>query len=184
MAEVRLPASTSMWNLGDTWIYASQRGSIMKIYCAGPLFTQAERDYIDGYAAKFRAAGIDCFVPHEQTGEKLSISADSIFHTDYDDGVATANAVVAWLDGPMCDDGTAVEIGIFYGLMQQNTPWRKGILGLCTDRRRARIRDKVENGGINFFVAGTIQQVGKICWSVEEVLDQLLIWKKELDEAP
>ena len=131
----------------------------MKIYCAGPLFTQAERDFIDGYAAKFRAAGIDCFVPHEQTGEKLSISADSIFHTDYDDGVATSNAVVAWLDGPMCDDGTAVEIGIFYGLMQQRTPWRKGILGLCTDRRRARIRDKVENGGINLFVAGRFSRL-------------------------
>ena len=153
----------------------------MKIYCAGPLFSEAERNYIDSYAAVFRAAGIECFVPHEH-GEEMSLTADGIFHKDYDVGISTANAVVAWLDGPMSDDGTSVEIGVFYGLMQQNTPWRKGILGLCTDRRRARIRDRVENGGLNLFLSGTIQQVGKICWSVEEVLEQLLIWKKELGE--
>ena len=48
---------------------------------------------------------------------------------------------------------------------------------------RTTVEVGVENGGINLFVAGTIQQVGKICWSIDEVLEQLLIWKKELDDA-
>lgn len=154
----------------------------MKIYVAGPLFTEAERAYIDGYVRKFRAAGIDCFVPHEQSAEIKEISADAIFECDYA-GIEPANALVAWLDGPMVDDGTAVEIGIYYGLMRQGEPWRKGILGLVTDNRLRRKRDRVENGGLNFFVAGTIRQVGKICWSVDEVIEQLLVWKRELEQA-
>ncbi len=154
----------------------------MKIYVAGPLFTEAERAYIDRYVARFRAAGIECFVPHEQAAEIQEVSANAIFQCDYA-GIAAANALVAWLDGPMVDDGTAVEIGIYYGLMQQREPWRKGILGLVTDNRLRRRKDRVENGGLNFFVAGTIQQVGRICWSVDEVLEHLLVWKAELDEA-
>jgi nucleoside 2-deoxyribosyltransferase len=153
----------------------------LKIYVAGPLFSEAERAYIDGYVKRFREAGIDCFVPHEQAAEIKEVSADAIFDCDYA-GIAPANAVVAWLDGPMVDDGTAVEIGIYYGLMQQGEPWRKGILGLITDNRLRRRKDRVENGGLNFFVAGTIGKVGKLCWSVDEVLEQLLVWKRELGE--
>lgn len=155
----------------------------MKVYLAGPLFSIAERNFIDSYAKGFRAAGIECFVPHEHGPEERLMTAQFIFHKDWDDGIATSNALVAWLDGPMADDGTACEVGIFYGLMLQQTPWRKGILGLVTDRRLARRRDRIENGGLNGFLAGTIQEVGKVCWSVEEVLEQLLVWKKELDEA-
>lgn len=159
----------------------------MKIYCAGPLFTIAERGFIDSYAKKFRDAGIECFVPHEHPAEQLPMTAHTIFHKDYDDGISTANALVAWLDGPMADDGTSCEVGIFYGLMQTHPPLngikRMGILGLTTDSRYHRKRDKVENGGINGFLTGTIQEVGKVCWSVDEVLDQLLAWKKELDRA-
>ena len=152
----------------------------MRIYVAGPLFTEAERTYIDGYVAKFRGAGIECFVPHEQAAEIKEVSADAIFDCDYA-GIEPAHAMVAWLDGPMVDDGTAVEIGIFYGLMKHE-PWRKGVIGLVTDNRVRRRRDRVENGGLNFFVAGTIQKIGKICWSVDEVLEQLLVWKRELGE--
>lgn len=154
----------------------------MKIYVAGPLFTEAERAYIDRYVARFRAAGIECFVPHEQSAEILEISPRTIFACDYA-GIAEANALVAWLDGPMVDDGTACEIGIYYGLMQQHEPWRKGVLGLITDNRLRRRRDRFANGGLNFFVAGTIEQVGKICWDVDEALEQLLIWQRELEQS-
>jgi nucleoside 2-deoxyribosyltransferase len=153
----------------------------MKVYLAGPLFSIAERSFIDSYAKIFREAGIECFVPHEHEPDGGVITPHLIFHKDYDDGIATANALVAWLDGPMADDGTACEVGIFYGLMQQQVPWRKGILGLATDWRLTRRRDRVINGGLNEFLAGAIEEVGKICWSIEDVLEQLLAWKRELD---
>ena len=37
----------------------------VKIYFAGPLFTPAERRFIDECAAQLRDAGFDVFVPHE-----------------------------------------------------------------------------------------------------------------------
>ena len=37
----------------------------MQIYVAGPLFSEAERDWLDKLAARLRAEGFDCFVPHE-----------------------------------------------------------------------------------------------------------------------
>jgi nucleoside 2-deoxyribosyltransferase len=155
----------------------------MMIYCAGPLFNEAERGFISAYAKRFREAGIECFVPHEHPAEEGPMTADFVFHKDWDDGISKANAMVAWLDGPMVDDGTACEVGIYFGLMQQNEPWRKGVLGLCTDRRRTRNKDVIEHGGLNRFLTGTIGQVGKVCWSVDEVLEQLLVWKRELQAA-
>ncbi len=154
----------------------------MRVYFAGPLFTPYERTYIDECAARLRAEGIEVFVPHENALAAGDTAAATIFAKDWQ-GLVGADAVVAVLDGPMVDDGTACEIGIYYGLMQAREPWRKGILGLATDNRLRRRKDRIENGGLNFFVGGTIQQVGKVCWSVDEVLEQLLVWRQELEQG-
>jgi nucleoside 2-deoxyribosyltransferase len=153
----------------------------MKIYLAGPLFSPAQRGFLGECARTFREAGLECFVPHEMEARLGAPSARGVFDLDYREGLATANALVAWLDGPTVDDGTACEIGIFYGLLQQGVAWRKGILGLATDLRLERRREVLEHGGLNLFVAGTIQDAGSICWSVEEILDRLLVWKGELE---
>jgi nucleoside 2-deoxyribosyltransferase len=154
----------------------------MRIYLAGPLFSPAERAFLADCARVFRAAGIDCFVPHEHEFALGTLNAASVFAVDCGEGIAKANALVAWLDGPMVDDGTACEIGIFYGLMQQRVPWRKGIIGLSTDMRRQRMRSAEAHGGINLFVAGCIEAVGRVCWSVDDAREQLLVWKQELGE--
>ena len=41
------------------------RFRLMRIYLAGPLFSEAERDWLDRVAARLRAEGLDPFVPHE-----------------------------------------------------------------------------------------------------------------------
>jgi hypothetical protein len=156
----------------------------MRIYLAGPLFTPAEREFLSECARTFRQAGVECFVPHEHELALGPADARTIFDVDYRRGILPANALVAWLDGPTIDDGTACEIGIFYGLMQRREPWRKGILGLCSDLRRQRFRDAEEFGGLNLFVAGTIAAAGRICWSLDEVLQQLAEWRHELDGTP
>jgi hypothetical protein len=150
----------------------------MRIYLAGPLFSPAERAFLSGCARTFRQAGIDCFVPHERELALGSIAAGTIFDVDYREGLLPAHALVAWLDGPSVDDGTACEIGIFYQLMQRDA-WRKGILGLSLDLRRQRLRQVEEAGGLNLFVAGVIAAAGRICWSVEEILSQLDRWNRE-----
>src|SRR6476469_10627703 len=103
----------------------------MRVYLAGPLFTPYERSYIDKCAARLRAEGIEVFVPHENALALPDTRPATIFAKDWR-GLSEADAVVALLDGPMVDDGTACEIGIFYALMQENGSTKKGIVGLLT----------------------------------------------------
>src|SRR6476620_2726850 len=108
----------------------------MRVYFAGPLFTPYERSFIDECAARLRADGIEVFVPHENALAMGDTAAATIFAKDWQ-GLSDADAVVAVLDGPMVDDGTACEIGIFFALMR-TPPRKKGILGLLTDLRGTR----------------------------------------------
>ena len=145
----------------------------MNVYLAGPLFTPYERGYIDECAARLRGAGIDVFVPHEHAlalGGDLSAAA--IFAKDWG-GLAGADAVVAVLDGPMVDDGTACEIGIFYALMQEDSS-KKGIVGLLTDLRSTLGH---EGHGLNLFVHGCVEAGGTICSSLDEVVETLAGWR-------
>ena len=153
----------------------------LKVYLAGPLFSVAERTFLASCAQALREADFECFVPHEQEAKLDPFTARRVFELDHDEGLARANAVVAWVDGPTVDDGTACEIGIFYGLMQRGEPWRKGILGLATDDRLRRRNASLEHGGLNLFVAGVIERAGGLCWSLEEVKERLLLWKRELE---
>jgi nucleoside 2-deoxyribosyltransferase len=126
----------------------------VKIYFAGPLFTPYERGYIDDCAARLRDEGFDVFVPHEHELAELHTTAGEIFAKDWQ-GLAPADAVLALLDGPMVDDGTACEIGIFYALMQSD-PTKHGVVGLLTDLRGTR----GESNGLNLFVEGCIEASG------------------------
>jgi len=151
----------------------------MLVYVAGPLFSEAERNYLEACTRALRDAGLDCFLPHEN--EPSEATARHLFELDHDQGLAKANALLAWVDGPTVDDGTACEIGIFWGLMQRGESWRKGILALATDDRLRRRGASLEHGGLNLFLAGLIERAGGLCWSVEEVVDRLLAWKRELE---
>jgi hypothetical protein len=144
----------------------------VRVYFAGPLFTPYERSFIDECAARLRADGIDVFVPHENALATDDMSAATIFAKDWK-GLSDADAVVAVLDGPMVDDGTACEIGIFYALMQTD-PTKKGILGLLTDLRSTLGH---EGHGLNLFVLGCIEAAGKVCNSMDEVAAALADWR-------
>ena len=146
----------------------------MRVYFAGPLFTPYERSYIDGCAARLRAEGIEVFVPHENALAAGDTSAATIFAKDWK-GLSEANAVVALLDGALVDDGTACEVGIFYALMQDD-PSKKGIVGLLTDLRSTLGH---EGHGLNLFVEGCIEAGGKVCGSLDEVVEVLAGWRQD-----
>ncbi len=149
----------------------------MKIYFAGPLFTPYEREYIERCAAQLRSAGFDVFVPHEhELALDGTVTAERIFAKDWA-ALREANAVLAILDGPMIDDGTACEIGIFHALMQHD-PSKKGIVGLVTDLRA--LRDSERSGearGLNLFVVGCIEAAGRICTSLDDAQAVLDGWR-------
>ena len=145
---------------------------MVRVYFAGPLFTPYERSFIDECAARLRAEGIEVFVPHENALAAGDTSPSTIFQKDWD-GLSEANAVVALLDGPLVDDGTACEIGIFSALMQSD-PSKKGIVGLLTDLRSTLGH---EGHGLNLFVEGCIEAAGQICGSLDEVVAILDGWR-------
>jgi nucleoside 2-deoxyribosyltransferase len=83
----------------------------VKLYFAGPLFSAAERAWNAEIVAELRAAGHEVFLPQEQEPGQ---DAAGIFATDVG-GIDWAAALVAIMDGPDPDSGTAWECGYAYG---------------------------------------------------------------------
>lgn len=159
----------------------------MKLYLAGPLFTPYHRAFIARNAQRLRDAGFICLVPHERGVtreiERASgrvLSAAEIFDMDYE-MVDAANAIVALLDDPDVSSGTAAEIGIFYGLMQHD-PTKKGIVGLLTDDQAWK-RAEVGASPINAFTLGCLERTGRVYRSLDDVIEHLHVWGKELRDA-
>jgi nucleoside 2-deoxyribosyltransferase len=96
----------------------------VKLYFAGPLFTTPERTWNAEVTAALRAAGHEVFLPQEQEPGK---DGRGIFATDVG-GIDAADAVVAIMDGPDPDSGTAWEVGYAFAA-------RKPILLVRTDLR-------------------------------------------------
>lgn len=96
----------------------------MKLYFAGPLFTTAERTWNDQVAGALRAAGHEVFLPQEQEPGK---DGPGIFATDVG-GIDWSDGLVAVMDGPDPDSGTAWEVGYAFGT-------RKPIVLIRTDIR-------------------------------------------------
>jgi Nucleoside 2-deoxyribosyltransferase len=144
----------------------------VQIYLAGPLFSTAERAWLDGLAATLRGEGFDCFVPHENFGALKELTPDEVYRVD-GDGLRGSNALLAWLDGPVIDDGTAAEIGAFAELCAIDGQRYRGIVGLVTDLRLQRRRGNAPGDGMNLFVIGAISRAGRVCWSVDEAVEAL-----------
>jgi nucleoside 2-deoxyribosyltransferase len=147
----------------------------MRIYLAASIFTPYERAFLDDCAARLRAEGFEVFVPHEAKDlVGVDVTAAAVFAADAA-GVEWADAVLAVLDGPSVDDGTACEIGLFYGL-RQHDPARKGVVGLLTDLRGERRGDFA----INLFVGGCIDASGgAVVGSLDEALAILHRWRSD-----
>lgn len=89
----------------------------MRIYCAGPIFTHAQRAWLRKLGERLRGDGHDAFVPAEaeqdfieaertpkQTERNATFEANTA-------KLAAAQLVVACFDGTDADSGTAWEVG-------------------------------------------------------------------------
>jgi nucleoside 2-deoxyribosyltransferase-like protein len=144
----------------------------MRIYVAGPLFSEAERAWLDVLTATLRAEGFECFVPHENFDRIAELTPAEVYRVD-GDGLRAANVLLAWLDGPVIDDGTAAEIGAFAELVRADPEQYRGIVGIVTDLRLQRRRGNAVGDGMNLFVIGAIESAGRVCWSVAEAVAAL-----------
>lgn len=144
----------------------------MRVYLAGPIFSQAERDWLDRLAATLRGEGFECFVPHEHLTELAEPTPAVVYAFDIE-ALRRSEAMLAWLDGPIVDDGTAAEIGAFAQLVHASPDRYRGIVGLVSDLRLERRRGRVAGDGMNLFLSGAITAGGQICWSSEQAVAAL-----------
>ena len=86
-----------------------------KIYLAGPLFTLAEQNFNAEVANFLRREGFDVWLPqeHEPRKKKGEGLAAAILRMDVA-AIDAADMVVACMDGPDPDSGTAWECGYAY----------------------------------------------------------------------
>ena len=82
----------------------------MKLYFAGQLFTAAERDWNEALGAALRNAGHEVFLPQDK---KPGLDAAGIFSANIG-WFDWAEVLVAIMDGPDPDAGTAWEVGYAY----------------------------------------------------------------------
>jgi hypothetical protein len=147
--------------------------STLRLYIAGPLFSEAERSWLDMLAARLRREGFECFVPHEHFPELADVTVEEVYRIDTE-GLRSANALVAWLDGAMVDDGTACEIGMFAELVRREGERYRGIVAIATDLRLERRRQQgVVGDGMNLFVGGAIESCGTTVYAVDDVVAAL-----------
>ena len=105
------------------------------IYLAGPLFSQADRQWHRATKSRIEAeTGHPVIWPFELFDQdeiaKWGADAPRVIMTDCRDALAACGLVVALLDGPQVDDGTAWEIGYAHA---RGIP----VVGIRTDFRRA-----------------------------------------------
>jgi nucleoside 2-deoxyribosyltransferase len=82
-----------------------------KLYLAGPLFSQAEQAFNAGLARFLEGEGFEVWLPQEH--EPRGKTAKAIFAMDVQ-AIDRADMVVACMDGPDPDSGTAWECGYAY----------------------------------------------------------------------
>ncbi len=103
------------------------------VYVAGPLFSQAEREFLEKMVdALARASNLDpvhhFFLPHR---DGMELGKGPTRRQIFDLDIRTlreTDIVVALLDGQDVDSGTCIELGYGYAL-------RKKIFGVITDFR-------------------------------------------------
>lgn len=133
----------------------------MRIYFAGPLFSEAEKSFNSQLVEQLEAREFSVFLPQRDGVESWTLldknmpTADlrqKIFAVDRNE-ILKADIFLFILDGRVPDEGACVELGIAYAqkLLQRR---EKLIIGLLTDRRAAFLDAK-----LNAMIEGTLDSI-------------------------
>jgi nucleoside 2-deoxyribosyltransferase len=130
----------------------------MKIYIAGKLCDESEREQLEKVAKLCEDLGFETFLPHRDVGLANDLEdVKDIFKGDIVDGFKNIDLVVAVLDGLNVGAGTAWELGYAYA---------KGIkaIGLKTDES---VKDALDQ--LSAILIGSME----IVTSLEELKSKL-----------
>lgn len=147
----------------------------MKVYVTGPAFTPHARAFLLALMQRLEEYGFEAVGVLGAT----AASSEALCEAQRA-AMRTAHAMLVLLDGTQVDDGAACQMGWFYGLMCSDAT-KRGILGLVSDERA--LRRATHGFGLNLFVLGVLENRGRVCTCIEDVLQQLETWEKELPSA-
>lgn len=128
-----------------------------KVYFAGSLFSQAERDYNQKFCSQIESLGFKVFLPQRDGAElnqnmTLSERNKAIFDLDVAQ-VLDCDVFLFVLDGRVPDEGACFELGVAYYQKKQNNS-KKHIIGLHTDMRASFLDSK-----LNAMLDGAFDQI-------------------------
>jgi nucleoside 2-deoxyribosyltransferase len=135
-----------------------------KIYLSGPLFSRGEIAWGERVKSflEDRLEDMEIIWPHEII--PCTAQPRQIFQANLE-ALSECDIMVAMLDGPQVDDGTAWEVGCFF--MQG-----KKILGIRTDFRRA---GETENSRVNLMIEcscqGIVSSLEELASNLKEAFD-------------
>lgn len=136
----------------------------MSIYLAGPLFSEADKNYLAMLAMELESAGHEVVWPgHLLSDDVIKTSgadAPTLIFNTCRSALGRCYHVVALLDGTQVDDGTAWEIGYAYA---RGIP----VYGLRTDTRQA---GETPHNRVNSMVQGCLSGLAS---SVPELITML-----------
>ncbi|MCR4424942.1 MAG: nucleoside 2-deoxyribosyltransferase [Firmicutes bacterium] len=153
----------------------------MRIYYARPIFTRSEHEFNTKVEKLVDEAGIS---RQRWGGTKENATrtrAKRVFDNDYA-GLEEAQAMLAVLSGTEVDDGTAAEIGIFHALMRADKG-KKGIVAVLDDWRTDTENPKFEGRGLSYSILGCLRRSGVIVQTVEDGIEKLREWDRELEAS-
>ena len=166
----------------------------MKVYLAGPIFYYGDLLRNLEWAKKIREAfpGIDLYSPVENTdingveGKKKFAGSKEIADAD-NKRLDDTDILIACIDGDVLPAGTCAEIGKFHEKIKRGD--HKYIVGICTDNRQcyythSEAKDKGGAASLgeqqysyqNIYVTGLIKEVGKLVYTIEEVIEAMKEW--------
>lgn len=140
----------------------------MRIYIAGPLFNEIERERNGAIRALVEAEGHMAFLPQEDgalaveeiaKGEDARIVRKRIFDLDTEE-IRQCDAVLCLLDGRVPDEGMCFELGMAYAL-------GKRCFGFTTDSRT------LDPHGINLILDESLESVARSEEELRAVLQGL-----------
>jgi deoxyadenosine/deoxycytidine kinase/nucleoside 2-deoxyribosyltransferase len=138
----------------------------LRVYLAGPLFSQAERRFNEELNQLVQGLGFETYFPQVDAGlldemvrqgADLQQARDHIFQRNRD-AVQRSDIILFVLDGRAPDEGACIEAAVGYAL-------GKEVIGLKTDFRSS------EPGGNNLMVDGILQY--RLAGDFEQLRDQL-----------
>ncbi|MFZ2070628.1 MAG: nucleoside 2-deoxyribosyltransferase [Halobacteriota archaeon] len=135
---------------------------MIRIYIAGPLFSEAERQYNKYLRDFLENFGFKTFLPQRDghmlsellvNGTTKSVAIDKIFNRDIKE-LQKSDIVIFVMDGRVPDEGACVEIGYAYAL-------GKECVGLKTDPRTlmAEIDNPMILGALKYRIANNLKEL-------------------------